>query len=279
MTESVFLFIVPDKLSGEWRVALSQLAMNVGWTVEEVAHEISMQEISDNPKRIWLSENANDFVNAPIEQCWYTDQPGASVLELLRHYSPDEDESHVAGRASIFLAQRNTLRLRGARPLNIGTEQRLMSELPPILLVAGQYQEDTNYWNYFDNPAYETVTVPTQSLRLGQTRSDRGDAIFDLLGPNRQIIAGPYFYVPGGLWKVNLEFAISNIKSPIEFSALWPHEGDDTFDFRIREDGVYALELERELPEGSQIVLSISTTHSVLYGELEVLSLAVTRLA
>ena len=78
---------------------------------------------------------------------------------------------------------------------------------------------------------------------------------------------------------VNLEFAISNIKSPIEFSALWPHEGDDTFDFRIREDGVYALELERELPEGSQIVLSISTTHSVLYGELEVLSLAVTRLA
>lgn len=279
MTESIFLFIVPNKLSGEWRVALRQLATNVGWTVEEVIHEISAQDIADNSKRIWLSENADHFVNAPIEQCWYTDQPGASVLELLRHYSPDEDESHVAGRASIFLAQRNTLRLRGARPLKIGTEQRLTSEMPPILLVAGHYQEDTSYWNYFENPAYETVTIPTQSLRLGQTRSDRGDAIFDLLGPNRQIIAGPYFYVPGGLWKVKLEFAISNIRSPIEFAALWPHEGGDTFDFRIEEDGVYALELERELPEDSQIVLSISTTHSVLYGELEVLSLAVTRLA
>lgn len=279
MTESVFLFIVPDKLSGEWRVALSQLATNVGWTVEEVAREISMQEISDNPKRIWLSENANDFVNAPIEQCWYTDQPGASVLELLRHYSPDEDESHVAGRASIFLAQRNTLRLRGARPLKVGTEQRLTSDLPPVLLVAGHYETDTTYWNYFENTPHQTVTVPTQSLRLGQSRSGRDDAMFDLLGPNRQIIAGPYFYVPGGHWKVNLEFAMANIKSPIAFSALWPHEDGNTFDFRVEEDGVYSLALEGDLPEGSQIVLSISTTHSVLYGELEVLSLAVTRLA
>lgn len=279
MTESVFLFIVPDKLSGEWRVALSQLATNVGWTVEEVAHEISAQDIADNPKRIWISENANHFVHAPIEQCWYTDQPGASVLELLRHYSPDEDESHVAGRASIFLAQRNTLRLRGARPLKVGKEQSLTSALPPVLLVAGHYQAGTAYWNYFENPAHETVIIPTQSLRLGQTRSDRDDAIFDLLGPNRQIIAGPYFHVPDGRWKVNLEFAISNIKSPIAFAALWPYEDGKIFDFRIKEDGVYSLALEGDLPEGSQIVLSISTTHSVLYGELEVLSLAVTRLA
>lgn len=278
MTTSVFLFIVPDKLSGEWRVALSQLATNMGWTVEEVVHEISVQEISDNPKRIWLSENANHFANAPIEQCWYTDQPGASVLELLRHYSPDEDESHVAGRATIFLAQRNTLRLRGARPLKVGTEQRLTRELPPVLLVAGHYETDTTYWNYFENLALETVEVPTQSLRLGQTRSDRDDSVFDLLGPNRQIIAGPHFHVPGGRWKVNFEFAISNIRVPIAFAALSPYAGGNTFNFRIEEDGVYSLELKGDIPEGSQIMLSISTTHSVLYGALEVLSLTVTRL-
>lgn len=279
MTDVVFLYIVPDKLSGEWRLALSQLATNVGWTVEEVTSEISAQDIEDNPKRIWLSEDPSHFVNAPIEQCWYTDQPGSSVLDLLRHYSPDEDESHVAGRASVFLSRRNKFRLRGARPLKVGVEQSLTKDLPPVLLVAGHYEADTSYWNYFENSAHQSVAIPTRSLRLGQSRADRDDAIFDLLGPNRQIIAGPYFYVPGGLWKVNLEFAISNIRSPIAFAALWPHEDGTTYDFRIVEDGIYALELVGELPEGSQIVLSVSTTHSVLYGELEVRSLSVTQLA
>ena len=278
MPQSVFIYIVPDLASGQWRHSLHQLAEQAGWSLQELVKPISEDDLAANPKTIWISENPDLFAGITTVERFFTQQPAANIVDLLCRMAPGEDESHVAGRATYFLSQRDSFRKKGARPIQPGKAITLHPDLGPLKLEANPPSQMASYVGFFDPTNKQTdFEFPVESFRLGERRNNSDGMDFDLLGPSRSVLRGPYFYLPKGRWTVQLEFAIQNHTAPISFHASWPSAEHSELEFRVVEEGVYRIEMTGQSAGNEPCVLNISTTHSVLYGMITPMRLTLSR--
>lgn len=102
----------------------------------------------------------------------------------------------------------------------------------------------------------------------------------DMTGPPRALVRGPYFWVPGGRWKIIARFSIDTDGARHELQFRWGAPLKPTILKTIPEKtGVYEVELEADWDEIDGMEFTIALVHGCVSGELAFLGATVSRIS
>jgi len=130
------------------------------------------------------------------------------------------------------------------------------------------------------SPAHRPYDVTVQALANSTNYRPGADGWHDLSGRAAHIICGPFFFLPCGKWKADLDFDINCEGGHIRLFFEWgaPSGHRNNFESVIKESGNYAVTLETDFERPDAAHCLIATNASHLQGRFRLNRCVLTRL-
>ncbi|WP_295188756.1 hypothetical protein [uncultured Brevundimonas sp.] len=268
------ILIIPSLQSGQWRASLEQEAKNQGWNY--IAAGRSIDDEITSPRTLIVSESVSAFRPFPAQCVTILHTDPDNVIDLFWHMDPVE-RRYIVGRASIFLAEAETLAREGAKVVRHTSELELGTPFRPISLTQPRNDHPMGVLGMFDELPCRSgcvITWPPTLFRYTAPPAGMAQAVGDieLVGPPRALVFGPYIHLPSGSWHLALDIHIEVEGTPISLTLEWgDHFDSPASPVRFNKSGIYRLGFSATLDSTRPAELRVSIPTASLHGYLRIL--------